>query len=191
MITLIFYRILSIVLKKIYSFRGIVIEKHVKLHGFPTINKVKSAKIFLSKNVTINSSNIGYHINMHSPCKLIADRQNAIIQIGKNTRIHGTCIHAFNSITIGENCLIAANTQIIDANGHLLSFDNPTDRINSKDEGRPIVIKNNVWIAANCIILGGTIIGEGSVITAGSIIKGSVPAKCIYGGNPGKLIKQY
>lgn len=130
-------------------------------------------------------------LNMHSRCKLYADREKAIIDIGDNCRIHGTCIHAVKKIKIGNNCLIAANTQIIDSNGHQTCMINPIDRLNLKDEGKEIIIEDNVWIAANCIILGGSHIKEGSIITAGSVVKGVVEEKSIYGGNPAILIKTY
>ena len=48
-----------------------------------------------------------------------------------------------------------------------------------------------MWIGANCFILGGTTIGEGAIITAGSIVKGTVPPRCIFGGNTGEVLKQY
>lgn len=165
--------------------------KGVLFKGIPSVHIGRNTNISIGDNTTINSSNWNYHINMFNPCKLFTDRDNASIRIGKNCRIHGTCIHAYKSISIGDNCLIAANTQIIDANGHELSFDKPSDRIKTADEGKPIIIKDNVWIAANCIILGGTTIGDGSVITANSVVKGYVPDRCLYGGNPAKLIKQY
>lgn len=165
--------------------------QNILFKGVPSIYKGKNTNISIGNNTTINSSNWGYHINMFKPCKLSVDRTEALIIIGDNCRIHGTCIHAYTSITIGNNCLIAANTQIIDANGHELNFENPADRIKSVDNGKPIVIKDNVWIGANCFILGGTVIGEGAVIAANSVVKGIVPDRCLYGGNPAKLIKQY
>lgn len=175
----------------LYLFSRITIGKKVLFKGIPSILIHKKATISIGDNTTINSSNYGYHINMFAKCKLYADRLGATIIIGKNCRIHGTCIHAYKSIKIGDNCLIAANTQIIDGNGHLLSMENPENRINTTDEGKEIVIENNVWIAANCIILGGTKIGAGAVITTGSVVKGEVPPKSIFGGNPAILIKQY
>lgn len=175
----------------IYLFEDLQLGKKVVFKLLPQILKHKSAKISIGNGSTINSSNYGYHINMFSKCKLFADRPNAIIKIGENTRIHGTCIHAFNKIYIGNNCLIAANTNIIDGNGHELCMENPEYRIKTTDIGNPIIIEDNVWIAANCIILGGTKIGNGAVITAGSVVKGIVPPKTIYGGNPAILIKQY
>ncbi|MBZ0327461.1 MAG: acyltransferase [Altibacter sp.] len=172
-------------------FSGLKIGNGTKFKRFPMVLKHKRATIEIGSNTTINSSNYGYHINMFSGCKLYADRPEAYIKIGNNCRIHGSCIHAYKEIVIGDNCLIAANTQIIDGNGHNLSFDAPEHRINTSDEGVPIVIEDNVWIAASCIILGGTKIGAGSIITAGSVVKGDIPSNCIYGGNPAKLIKQY
>jgi len=181
-------KLITLVYSKYYN---IIIGKKVIFRNTPLIIKRKNAKIIIDSHTIINSSNNGYHINMHSKCKLYADRDNAIIKIGKNSRIHGTCIHAYNSITIGDNCLIAANTQIIDGNGHKLSFENLSNRINTTDNGKPIIIGNNVWIGANTIILGGTEISDGTVISAGSIVSGIIPAKCIYGGNPARLIKSY
>ena len=173
------------------NFSSLSLGKKVVFKNIPLVLKHPTAIIEIGENTTINSSNYGYHINMHTPCKLYADRASAIIKIGARCRIHGTCIHAYNRIIIGNNCLIAANSQIIDGHGHKLSFDNTSDRINTTDEGVPIIIEDDVWIGANCIIFGGSHIGKGAVISAGSIIKGNVPENSIYGGNPAKIIKQY
>ena len=42
-------------------------------------------------------------------------------------------------------------------------------------EKRKVVIGNDVWIGANCIIFEGVKIGDGAVIAAGSIIRRDVP----------------
>lgn len=180
----IIHRIISLV-------ENIELDKTVAFKNYPHILIHPRAKVFIGKNTLLNSSNTGYHLNMHSKCKIYADRENAHIEIGENCRIHGTCIHAYNYIKIGNNCLIAANTQIIDGNGHQLCMDHPENRLTLSDEGREIIIEDNVWIGANTIILGGTHIGQGAVISAGSVVKGNIPPKSIYGGNPAKLIKQY
>jgi len=170
---------------------GVILAKKVRFKKVPHIYKAKGAEISIGERTTINSNNFGYHLNMFSKCKLQADREGAVITIGNNCRIHGTCIHAFKSISIGNNCLIAANTNIIDANGHKLSFDDPENRINTTDDGKEIIIESNVWIGANCLILGGVRIGEGSVIAANTIVNSDVPPRCIFAGNPGKIIKKY
>ncbi len=187
----IYYKIKEIIALNFAKRKGIKIAKGVRFKNTAFIIKDKLAIIEIKENTIINSSNKGYHLNMFQKCKLYADKPNAVISIGKNSRIHGTCIHAQNSIIIGSNCLIAANTQIIDSNGHKLSFYNVENRTKTKDQGKPIIIEDNVWIGTNCVILGGTTIGKGSVIKAGSVVKGNVPELCIYGGNPAILIKQY
>jgi acetyltransferase-like isoleucine patch superfamily enzyme len=157
----------------------------------PYVFLTNKSSIVLADNVVINSSNFGYHINMYQPCKLMADGNQSKIVIGKNTRVHGSCIHAQKKITIGENCLIAANCQIIDSNAHCLQMKNPENRIHTIDEAREIFIADNVWIGAGTTVLPGTTINHGSVISANSVVKGIVPANCLFGGNPAKLLKQY
>lgn len=175
---------------KFFNFKkGVSLGKNIRIKGFPIIFLDNSGSILIEKNVLLNSSNFGYHINMHSPVKLMADRPNAIIIIGENSRIHGSCIHAYKRIRIGKNCLVAANTQIIDGNGHDLCLDNPSQRINTIGEAKEINIEDNVWIGANCIILPGVTIGEGSVIAACSVVAKDIPPRCVAAGNPAKIVK--
>lgn len=54
----------------------------------------------------------------------------------------------------------------------------------------PIIIKNNVWIAANAMILDGSILNEFSVIGANSCFKGVAEKGGIYYGNPAILRKK-
>ena len=85
--------------------------------------------------------------------------------------------------------MIAANTNIIDCNGHNLSFNDPSNRINTHGVSKPIIIEDNVWIGANCMILPGVTIGEGSVISANSVVVKTIPSRVVAGGNPAKVIK--
>lgn len=158
------------------------------LRGSCIIDVHKNCNLQIGDNVILNSINKGYHINMYKPIKIIADR-NGQISIGSNTRIHGTCIHAYSKISIGNNCLIAANTQIFDGSGHDLSLENPENRINTTGTFREIVIGNNVWIGAGCVILPGSIIGDGAVISTESVVRGIIPSNVLAGGNPIKVLK--
>lgn len=49
-------------------------------------------------------------------------------------------------------------------------------------EDRKVVIGNDVWIGARCIIFEGVTIGDGAVIAAGSIIRKDVPPYAVVGG---------
>ncbi|MDW1847195.1 acyltransferase [Vibrio sp. Vb2110] len=171
--------------------KNIKLGKALRIIGSPLIDIKNDCFLYVEDNVTLNSQNRGYHVNMHSPIKLYADREGAIIKIGENTRIHGTCIHAYESITIGKNCLIAANCQIFDGSGHDLSFSDVKNRINTKGISKPVLIEDNVWIGINSVILPGVTIGNGSVIAANSVVTKSIPPMVLAGGNPAKIIKRY
>lgn len=57
------------------------------------------------------------------------------------------------------------------------------------DEDRKVVIGNDVWIGARCIIFEGITIGDGAVIAAGSIIRKDVPPYAVVGGGVDKILK--
>ncbi len=173
----------------LFRITGLEIGQRVTFLGRPIIDIRHGGKVIIKDDVTINSRNYGYHLNMFGPVKLYADRPDAIITIGEKTRIHGTCLHAYSSISIGERCLIASNCQIMDGSGHDFSFDNVKNRINTKGYSQPIVIEDDVWIGTNTIILPGVKICKGSVIGAGSVVAKDIPPMVFATGNPAKVIK--
>jgi maltose O-acetyltransferase len=88
-------------------------------------------------------------------------------------------------ITIGNDCLIGPNVQILTVS-HALS---PNERLNKKSYKDDVQIGGNVWLGAGAIILPGVIIGEGAVIGAGSVVTKDVDPRSLYVGNPAKKIK--
>lgn len=53
-----------------------------------------------------------------------------------------------------------------------------------------IVIGNDVWLATRALILPGTMIGDGSVVAAGAVVKGHFPPMVILAGSPAKVVGQ-
>lgn len=77
---------------------------------------------------------------------------------------------------IGSNCLIHQNVTI-------------GQRVAAGNQGVPR-IGNNVWIGPAAIITGGISVGDGAVISAGTVLSKDVAAGCLVGGNPGRVIAQ-
>lgn len=170
---------------------NIIFGKGIIFRKYPYVYIHKNAKLIIGNNVTINSSNNGYHLNMFNRCKLMADKPGAIIEIGDNTRFHGSCIHAYKKVQIGKNCLIAANCQIIDGNGHDISFPDVENRINTKGDSKDVIIEDNVWLGTGVVVLPGVTIGYGSIISANSVVHTNIPPMVVAGGNPIKIIKKF
>lgn len=167
---------------------SVILKGKLKVKNKPLVHILKGSKLIIGKNVTLNSKNEKYHVNMYAPVKIYLDKIGAKIKIGNNTRIHGTCLHAYKSIEIGDSCLIAANCQIFDSSGHDTFLARPSERIFSKGFVKPIVIGNNCWIGTSVIILPGTVLGDNCVVAAGSIVRGIFKKNSLIGGNPAKLI---
>ena len=87
--------------------------------------------------------------------------------------------------------MIGANCQIVDGSGHALSFEDVENRIHTKGEPNPVIIEDCVWVGANCFILPGARIGQGSVISAGSVVASSIPPMAVAAGNSAKVIMKY
>ena len=161
----------------------------LKIKNKPLVHILDGTKLIIGDNVTLNSKNAKYHVNMFAPVKIYLDKVGAKITIGNNSRIHGSCLHAYKSINIGDNCLIAANCQIFDGNGHETSLDDPTKRLKITGISKPILIGNNCWIGTSVIILPGTKIGNNCIVAAGSVVKGEFKDNSLIAGNPAKFIK--
>lgn len=57
------------------------------------------------------------------------------------------------------------------------------------DQGnKSVIIKNDVWIGANSVILPGVVINNGAVIGAGSVVTKDVPCYSIVAGSPARII---
>ena len=120
------------------------------------------------------------------------------IFLGSDVSIGMNCTFVDNEkIQIGSRVLLASNVQIYTSShpvlpGERLIFD-PEKRKTTffRTYARPVVIEDNVWIGAGCILLPGVTIGENSVIGAGSIVNRPIPANCVAVGNPCRVVRYF
>lgn len=55
---------------------------------------------------------------------------------------------------------------------------------------KPIVVGNDVWIGGNVCVMPGVIIGDNTIIGAGSVVTKDIPPNVVAVGNPCKIIKE-
>ena len=97
--------------------------------------------------------------------------------------------HLTTGVMLGRYTLLGPNVAIVGA-------DHPIDRpgIPITFCGRPdrvqTTIGDDVWIGYGAIVIAGVTIGDGAIIAAGSVITKDVPPFSIYGGVPGRLIRE-
>lgn len=111
--------------------------------------------------------------------------------IGERVTINSGCVfYTGNGITIGNDVAIAANCTFAPVN-HAFEKKNILIREQRFKPSRGgIIIEDDVWIGAGCVLLDGTILRKGCVIGAMSLVRGDVPAYSIQGGNPLQVLGQ-
>lgn len=114
------------------------------------------------------------------------------LSIGDNSGLSSTVIICKDRIEIRNNVNIGSGTMILDTNMHSTDWRIRADRCKDSPEKAakaPVVLEDNVFVGARCIIGKGVTIGTCSMISAGSVVVKDIPANCIAGGNPCRVIK--
>lgn len=113
------------------------------------------------------------------------------IHIGDNCYLgFGLSLLNGSKISIGNSVLMASNI-LISSENHGMDPESEIPYMDQELIAKDVEIKDGVWIGQNVCILPGVVIGEKSIIGAGSIVTKNIPAYCIAAGNPARIIKQY
>jgi maltose O-acetyltransferase len=143
---------------------------------------LKKKNVIIHNNCTFNNVEFLGKAVIEPYCRL-----NGIpkITFGENFYMNANC-HLMGEITFGKNVMIGPKT-IIWARDHGMKIGIPMKEQESKN--KPIIIGDDVWIAANVTILKGINIEDGAVIAAGSVVTKDIPKNAIVAGNPARIIK--
>lgn len=145
--------------------------------------------VIIGKNVNIKTTDGGRviienNVAIESNCYIYAKKGEVIIK--KNSFIgFGSQIVSLKSILIGENCLIAAYCIIRDAT-HGIKKHMPINMQNHYVS--QIVIGNDVWLGAHCVVTAKATIESGAVIGANSVVTKKIFSYDVAGGVPAEHI---
>lgn len=138
------------------------------------------------ENVILNSRGIDLPRWSH-----ISVRSGALLEIGHHSGLSQFVIDCNEHIKIGNYVNIGAGCLIMDSNFHNTDWNVRRNRELDHCSARtaPIIIGDDVFVGARSIICKGVTIGARSIIAAGSVVVNDIPADCIAGGNPCRVIK--
>lgn len=138
----------------------------------------------------------------------IFETKTGHITVGERCHIGGGTFISKESISIGDDVVIAWDCTIYDHNSHSIFWEERKEDVSSEYndikrgrnpiysknwdcvKSKPIIINDKVWIGFGVTILKGVTIGEGAVIAAKSVVTKDVPAWTVVGGNPAHVIKK-
>ena len=122
-----------------------------------------------------------------------------LIDVGDNFILGNSSLITANSsygIFVGNNVSIARNVLIHSANHSFDEINIPimqqkiiSPKLEYNNKFYSVIIKDNVWIGSQSVILPGTVIESGCVVSSGSIVTGNFPENSVIMGNPARVIK--
>lgn len=121
-----------------------------------------------------------------SPFITVGNYKNLEFHPDDLINFQGTGIYYQNysaKIVIGRGTYIANNVGLITANHDPFNLDKHLP-------GKDIILGEKCWIGMNSVILPGTILGQNTIVGAGSVVTKSFPdGYCVIAGNPAKIIR--
>ena len=130
--------------------------------------------LFLGLNSLVRERNcIGNNVSIGSNCSIGPDNI-----IKARARIHSGCFL--------EGCIIEEDVFM---GPNVVFTDDLYPPVRTKAALKGAVVKKGASIGANSTILPGVVIGEYSLVGAGSVVTKNVPREVIVAGNPAKIIR--
>ncbi len=131
---------------------------------------------------------IGDHCMIDAFVKIKFAGGSGDVRLGQHVYINsGSVIYSGNGVRMDDNVLIAANCTFAPVNHAYIDRNRRIREQGFLPSKGGILIEEDVWIGANCVILDGTHIGRGAVVGANSLVIGKLEAYGVYAGNPLQL----
>ncbi len=121
------------------------------------------------------------------------------LRIGNNIHIAPFClIAAQGGVVLEDYCAISSGIKIYSASNTLYDPEFPKRRVEVMPLGHsnapflvsPVVIKENVWLGLQCIIMPGTTIGKDVFAMSNSFLMGTYDDNSYIAGQPAKKVKE-
>jgi acetyltransferase-like isoleucine patch superfamily enzyme len=123
----------------------------------------------------LSGGKCGKKLRVHGTITIVGKLGN--LRLGNNVSLnHYALLNCRDIISIGDNSTVSAGCQIQTA---YLKKDDMFSHASA-----PIIIGKNSWIAAGSIVTAGCVIGDGVVLGALSLAKGTLADYSLYVGSP-------
>jgi acetyltransferase-like isoleucine patch superfamily enzyme len=122
----------------------------------------------------------------------ITIRAGAQILVPGRVRLGNHVGIGYNSILHGNGNITLEDFTLLGDNNILATSSHPVEEVHFHNTWqKPILIKQNVWLAAGVIVLPGVTIGENSVIGAGAVVTEDIPPNSVAVGVPARVVRTF
>ena len=111
-----------------------------------------------------------------------------VVSIGAKTVLGQECtISAYQSVSIGRECILADRVMLIDFDHGVVEVERPI-RLQGIYK-RDVRVGHNVWIGYGACVLRGVSIGDNVIVGTNAVVTRDVPADAVVGGVPARVIR--
>ena len=154
-------------IKQVVYIKNVITRKNIIAGDYSYYDDVNGAERF-EEHVTHHYDFIGDKLIIGKFCAIA--RGIEFVTYGANHRMNSVTTYPFNIMGGGWE-----------------KFAPTLDELPLKGD---TVVGNDVWIGQNVTVMPGVHIGDGAIIAANSVVAKDVPAYCVAGGNPCRVIRQ-
>ena len=154
-------------IKQVVYIKNIITRKNIIVGDYSYYDDVNGAEHF-EEHVTHHYDFIGDKLFIGKFCAIA--RGIEFVMNGANHRMNSVTTYPFNIMGGGWEM-----------------FTPTLDELPLKGD---TVVGNDVWIGQNVTVMPGVHIGDGAIIAANSVVAKDIPAYCVAGGNPCRVIRQ-
>jgi acetyltransferase-like isoleucine patch superfamily enzyme len=121
-------------------------------------------------------------------CHVEASTPDAIVEFGDGIELNNGAVIKSEGpgIRIGHRALLGSGVTIYDSDFHDLD---PRRRRGGQPAMAPVELGENVFVGDRVLILKGVTVGADSVVGAGSVVTGDIPAGVLAAGNPARVVR--
>lgn len=136
------------------------------------------------KLLRLAGARIGHNVRCASSIRAFV---GGSLKIGANTWVGHEVLFVGGdaSIDIGSDCDIAPRVSFITGT-HKVNNSGP--KVAGEGHSLPIKVGNGCWLCTGAILLGGTVIGNHSIVAAGAVVRGEFAPYSLIGGVPARVI---
>jgi acetyltransferase-like isoleucine patch superfamily enzyme len=110
------------------------------------------------------------------------------VELGAKSVMGQECtISAYQSVSIGRECVIADRVMLIDFDHGTVEVDRPI-RLQGIYK-RDVLVGHNVWIGYGACILRGVTVGDNAIVGTNAVVTKDVPENAVVGGVPARVLR--
>jgi acetyltransferase-like isoleucine patch superfamily enzyme len=169
-------------------YRHVSFGDGVRFNGLPQLRIDRTARVSIGSGSIFTSKTSANFVGLFKRTSIYVG-PGAELTIGDGDGFSGVSIYCSLRIEIGPNLNCGGNVSIWDTDFHPLDAEARRIHDVTQIKRAPVEIGPDVFIGAQSIILKGTRIGARSILGAGSVVSGEIPADEIWAGNPARRIR--